>query len=179
MACLASFYKETWTDRCNLYVRISSHTCDMFSLATSKIGVISKSVGLIFYVCCFTGWGTSAIPSTPSWWCSSGASSSPDPRWPETSGISWWASASNSSPTSEPPPPWDNEAGRGWQAAKRREKKWGSAGMDDERCRSSKPFRWYHAVCLWSLHRHLRIKWNHKTRGHRWSYWTSAESTAV
>lgn len=48
MACLASFYKETWTDRCNLYVRISSHTCDMFSLATSKIGVISKSVGLIF-----------------------------------------------------------------------------------------------------------------------------------
>lgn len=128
MACLASFYKETWTDRCNVSVRISSHTCDMFSLATSKIGVISKSVGLIFYVCCFTGWGTSAIPSTPSWWCSSGASSSPDPRWPETSGISWWASASNSSPTSEPPPPWDNEAGRGWQAAKRREKKWGSAG---------------------------------------------------
>lgn len=139
----------------------------MFSLATSKIGVISKSVGLIFYVCCFTGWGTSAIPSTPSWWCSSGASSSPDPRWPETSGISWWASASNFSPTSEPPPPWDNEAGRGWRAAKQREKKWGSTG-----------YGWWEVLELktsgrWSLHRHLGIKWNHKTRGHRWSYWTS------
>lgn len=68
------------------------------------------------------------------------------------------------------------EGGRQQSGGRRNEE---VLGMDDERCRSSKPFRWYHAVCLWSLHRHLRIKWNHKTRGHRWSYWTSAESTAV
>lgn len=59
------------------------------------------------------GWGTSATPSTQSWWCSSGVSSLPGLRWPETSGTLWWASASNSSPTSELPPPWDNEPGRG------------------------------------------------------------------
>lgn len=58
---------------------------------------------------CLLGWGTFATPSMLCSLWSSGESSLPAPRWPETSGTLWWASASSSSPTSELPPPWDNE----------------------------------------------------------------------
>ena len=100
---------------------------------------------------CFSGSGTSATPSTPSWWCSSGACSSPAPRWPGTSGTLWWASASSSSPTSEPPPPWDSEPGGAAAAAK-------AAGEVEGRRREenpgAQPVEWFHPVfppSLWRL----------------------------
>ena len=85
---------------------VFSKECCGIHISTSRFKILIR----LIYV---SGWGTSATPSTQSWWCSSGASSLPALRWPETSGTLWWASASSSSPTSELPPPWDNEAGRG------------------------------------------------------------------
>lgn len=95
-----------------------------------------------------TSWGTSVTPSTPSWWCSSGVFSLPDPRWPETSGTSWWASASNFSPTSEPPPPWDNDPGSRWRTVGWRNEKKKNTGCGCLRgAWAQSP--WYHAVRLW------------------------------